>query len=69
MVAGGAAVTVAEAAPAIRAGHPAVAVLVVTVLDDDDSVYGALRAGASGYLLKSASPGGDRARYPRRRQR
>ncbi|MCG5436560.1 hypothetical protein PSH25_000246 [Micromonospora sp. PSH25] len=28
----------------------------ITMLDDDDSLYGALRAGASGYLLKGASP-------------
>jgi DNA-binding NarL/FixJ family response regulator len=36
--------------------HPGVAVLVVTMLDDDDSVFASMRAGASGYLLKGASP-------------
>jgi len=41
---------------AIRARHPAVAILVITMLDDDDSLFGALRAGAAGYLLKGASP-------------
>lgn len=45
-----------EAIRLIRAEHPQVAVLVVTMLDDDESLYGALRAGASGYLLKGASP-------------
>ena len=33
-----------------------VRVLVVTMLGDDDSLFAALRAGAGGYLLKSASP-------------
>ncbi|MEU6931433.1 response regulator transcription factor [Streptomyces sp. NPDC046374] len=33
---------------------PRVGVLVVTMLDDDDSVFAAMRAGARGYLLKGA---------------
>jgi DNA-binding NarL/FixJ family response regulator len=33
-----------------------VGVLVMTTLDDDDSVFAALRAGARGYLLKGAAP-------------
>jgi DNA-binding NarL/FixJ family response regulator len=37
--------------------HPAVGVLVVTMMDDDDSVFAAMRAGARGYLLKGAAPG------------
>ena len=36
--------------------RPDTAVLVVTMLDDDDSVFAAMRAGARGYLLKGASP-------------
>ncbi len=40
----------------IAAEHPAVAVLVVSMLDDDASVFAALRAGARGYVLKGAEP-------------
>jgi DNA-binding NarL/FixJ family response regulator len=36
---------------------PAIAVLVVTMVDDDDSVFAALAAGARGYILKGASAG------------
>jgi DNA-binding NarL/FixJ family response regulator len=34
---------------------PGVAVLVLTMFDDDDSVFAAMRAGARGYLVKGAS--------------
>jgi DNA-binding NarL/FixJ family response regulator len=36
--------------------RPGMGVLVVTMLDDDDNVVAALRAGARGYLLKGAGP-------------
>jgi DNA-binding NarL/FixJ family response regulator len=34
--------------------QPAVAVLVLTMYEDDDSVFAAMRAGAKGYVLKGA---------------
>jgi DNA-binding NarL/FixJ family response regulator len=41
-----------EAAQMIAAGQMRAHVLVLTTFDDDDYVYGALRAGASGFLVK-----------------
>lgn len=32
------------------------AVVIVTTLDTDDNIYGALQAGARGFLLKDAPP-------------
>jgi DNA-binding NarL/FixJ family response regulator len=43
-----------EATRTITADSPHIAVLVLTMLDDDDSIFAALRAGARGYLLKGA---------------
>lgn len=43
-----------DATRQIAADSPHVAVLVLTMLDDDDSVFAATRAGARGYLLKGA---------------
>ncbi|MBB5874414.1 DNA-binding NarL/FixJ family response regulator [Allocatelliglobosispora scoriae] len=45
-----------EATRIVTARQPEVGVLVVTTLDDDDSLFAALRAGARGYLLKEAGP-------------
>jgi DNA-binding NarL/FixJ family response regulator len=44
----------AEATARIVATQPAVAVLVLTTYADDESILGALRAGARGYLTKDA---------------
>ena len=44
-----------EATKAIRAEHPAVAVVVLTTYADDESIMAALSAGAAGYLTKDAS--------------
>lgn len=43
-----------EATRTIRAALPATAVLVLTMLDGDEALDAALRAGAAGYLLKGA---------------
>jgi len=38
----------------IRQNHPRIGVLVVTMFDDDETVFAAMRARARGYLLKDA---------------
>ncbi|WP_339311822.1 response regulator transcription factor [Paenibacillus sp. FSL M7-0896] len=40
----------------IKEAYPAVAVLMLTTFDDDEYIIEALRAGASGYLLKNIPP-------------
>ncbi|MGW7522477.1 response regulator [Streptomyces sp. NPDC054783] len=41
-----------EATRLITAGHASTRVLILTTFDEDDHVYGALRAGASGFAVK-----------------
>jgi DNA-binding NarL/FixJ family response regulator len=43
-----------EATRRVTAALPHVGILVVTMFEDDDSVFAAMRAGARGYLLKGA---------------
>lgn len=43
-----------EATRRIAAASPHIGVIVVTMLEDDDSVFAAMRAGARGYVLKGA---------------
>ena len=44
-----------EATREIVAASPVTRILVVTLFEDDDSVFAALRAGAHGYILKDAT--------------
>lgn len=44
-----------QATARIRAGWPDIPVLVLTTFDDDANLFGALKAGAAGYLLKDVS--------------
>jgi DNA-binding NarL/FixJ family response regulator len=46
-----------EATRQIVATSPHIAILVLTMYEDDESVFAALRAGARGYLLKGADRG------------
>jgi DNA-binding NarL/FixJ family response regulator len=45
-----------EATRSIVDAHPGVAVLMLTMIEDDTSLFAALRAGARGYLLKGSGP-------------
>jgi DNA-binding NarL/FixJ family response regulator len=40
----------------LTAEHPSVASIVLSTFDEDDYIFGALRGGAAGYLLKDCSP-------------
>lgn len=43
-----------EATRAVLSAVPSTAVLMLTMLDEDDAVFAAMRVGARGYLLKGA---------------
>jgi DNA-binding NarL/FixJ family response regulator len=45
-----------EAAREISRAAPGVAVVMLTMFEDDDSLFAAIRAGARGYVLKGAAP-------------
>jgi DNA-binding NarL/FixJ family response regulator len=40
----------------VLAGHPEVKVVILTTFEEDDYIFGALSAGASGFLLKRTTP-------------
>ena len=45
-----------EGARTIKANFPQVEVIMFTVFEDDEKIFDAIRAGASGYLLKKTPP-------------
>lgn len=45
-----------EGVPLLKARHPALPVVMLTVYDDAERVFAALKAGATGYLLKRTPP-------------
>jgi len=45
-----------EATAIVKANFPQVHVLILTVYEDDEKIFNAILAGASGYLLKKTSP-------------
>jgi len=45
-----------EAVRRIAHSNPDTAILMLTMMDEDDSVFAAMRAGARGYVLKGAEP-------------
>jgi DNA-binding NarL/FixJ family response regulator len=47
-------ITGIEATRRIALAHPNIGILVVTMLEEDDAVFAAMRAGARGYLVKGA---------------
>ncbi len=45
-----------QATRVIKANHPEVKVVILTVSDDDDDLFEAIKTGAEGYLLKNLRP-------------
>jgi len=45
-----------EAVKAVKTAYPSVDIMVFTVSDEDETVFSALKAGATGYILKTAQP-------------
>jgi len=45
-----------EGVKLIRRNFPTVQILMLTVFDDDEKVFAAIKAGAAGYILKNAEP-------------
>lgn len=45
-----------EATLKIKENHPEIKILILTTFKDDDFIFGSLKNGASGYLLKDANP-------------
>lgn len=46
-----------KATELVKSNFPSISVLILTVYEDDQKIFDAILAGASGYLLKKTSPG------------
>ena len=49
-------ITGIEGVHTVKSAYPEIQVLMFTVFEDDDKIFDAIRAGASGYLLKKTPP-------------
>ncbi|WP_317127183.1 response regulator transcription factor [Brumimicrobium glaciale] len=45
-----------EATEIVRSKYPQIKIVMLTVFDDDENIYNAIKAGANGYLLKDTDP-------------
>lgn len=45
-----------EATVAVKAKYPQIRILMLTVFDNDENIFNAIKAGADGYLLKEINP-------------
>lgn len=45
-----------QATELIKTKHPQIKIIMLTVFDDDENIYNAIKAGANGYLLKDTDP-------------
>src|SRR5689334_6024570 len=45
-----------EGVRTVKANFPDIQIMMFTVFEDDDSIFDAIKAGASGYLLKKSAP-------------
>src|SRR3990170_4573991 len=45
-----------DAVSELKSVFPEIKILMLTVFEDDDKIFGAIKAGANGYLLKKDSP-------------
>lgn len=45
-----------EATHAVKSKYPHIKIIMLTVFDDDENIFNAIKAGADGYLLKEVNP-------------
>ncbi len=45
-----------ECIPILKAQHPQMQIMMLTIYEDDDKIFNSLKAGATGYILKKTPP-------------